>query len=271
MQDIQYNGNDNHPLYASSLGVGSPIIILHGGGPDRQSIIPFARLLQDEYRVIFPDIRGYGQSICLDRSKHSWEQYARDVISLMEHLNLKQTVICGMGMGSSIAERVAFSNPERVQATILISPETFDKEGEGSSKREIELMDKCAEMAINSGLEAAWKPFMTNLSPVIRAMVREAFPRTDPRSFSAAMAIVHSQRLSSLKQLSGIISPTLIIPGNDPRHTTDTGQQYLKLIPNATLGAGIDWQHIHTVDELAADVVPQMKGFLKTLTHSFNE
>ncbi|MFC4872571.1 alpha/beta fold hydrolase [Negadavirga shengliensis] len=268
MKHIQYLGDDNMPLYSSTLGEGPSIIILHGGGPDRQSIIPFAKLLKNDYQVVFPDIRGYGESICLDRDKHNWQQYARDVISLMDHLDLKKTVICGMGLGSSIAERVAYSNPERVQATILISPETFDNDGEGSSKKEIELMNKCGEMAIQGGLEAAWNPFMGNLAPVIQSMVRAAFPRTDPRSFSAAMAIVHSQRLASWKQLSGIISPTLIIPGNDPRHNTDTGQQYLKFIPNATLGTGIDWQHIHTVDELAAAIIPQMKVFLKTLPFS---
>ena len=40
--------------------------MLHGGGPDRQSTIPFAALLKNKYQVIFPDIRGYGESHCFE-------------------------------------------------------------------------------------------------------------------------------------------------------------------------------------------------------------
>lgn len=85
---IKYAGDDGNPLYASTLGSGQPIIMLHGGGPDRQSIIPFANLLKHEYQVIFPDIRGYGESHCIDESKHTWAQYANDVLSLINFLKL---------------------------------------------------------------------------------------------------------------------------------------------------------------------------------------
>lgn len=263
MKHIKYFGNDNTPLFASILGSGQPIVMLHGGGPDRQSIIPFAKLLQNDYQVIFPDIRGYGQSICLDRSKHTWEQYANDVKSLIDHLEIEKTVISGMGLGSSIAERVAYSFPDRVEAVILISPETFDKEGEGSSKEEIELMERCGEVAVQDGLHEAWKPFMPNLSVVINSMVKEAIPRTNAYSFSAAMAIVYSRRLDTAKQLSDILAPTLVIPGNDERHDSDIGNEYLALIPNCYIGETINWNKINTVNEFASGVVPEVIKFLK--------
>lgn len=265
MMHISYSGEDENLLFASILGSGEPIVILHGGGPDRQSIIPFARLLQPDYQVIFPDIRGYGQSVCFDRSKHTWEQYAKDVISLIDHLGVKKIIICGMGLGSSIAESVAFSYADRIRGVILISPESFDKAGEGSSQKEIELMDKCGEVAKKKGLAAAWKPFMADLSPVINSMVREAFPRTNPESFSAAMAIVHSKRLANVQQLSGIVAPTLIIPGNDVRHAPDIGEKYQALIPDCILGNSLNWDDVLTVDQLAAEVVPQMLEFLQDL------
>lgn len=262
MKDIKYYGVDGNGLFASILGTGHPLVMLHGGGPDRQSIIPFAKLLQDDYQVIFPDIRGYGQSICIDPSKHTWQQYAKDVISLIDYLEIKEVAISGMGLGASIAERVAYSYPNRIKALVLISPETFDKEGEGSSTEEIDLMERCAVIARSEGLMAAWKLFIPHLIPVIASMVNDAIPRTHVESFSAAMAIVYSRRLESLQCLSDIIAPTLIIPGNDVRHNSDIGDQYLTRVPHCYLGNPIEWSTIESVDQFASSIVPQILNFL---------
>lgn len=267
---IKYFGDDSNPLYASTTGSRQTIIMLHGGGPDRQSIIPFANLLRDTYQVVFPDIRGYGESHCFDRSKHTWGQYARDVVSLVDFLNLKRVIVSGMGLGASISERFAITYPERMSALILVSPETLDKDGEGSSLEEIELMDKCAQVARMEGLAEAWQPFFSNLAPVINSMVKEAIPRTNPDSFAAAMAIVHSRRLNSSKQLSGILAPTLVIPGNDMRHNPNLANEYSTLISNCYVGKPIEWDQILTVDQFSARVVPQILSFLKALPNSPN-
>lgn len=265
MENISYRGDDGNLLFASILGKGKPIVILHGGGPDRQSIIPFAKRLKKEHQVIFPDIRGYGQSYCYNSSKHNWIQYANDIISLIDHLGLEHIIICGMGLGASIAERVGFSFPDRIKGVILLSPETLDEDGEGSSEKEIEMMTRCAEKAIKEGLEQAWKPFMKDLAPVIIKMVKEAFPRTDPKSFAAAMHIVNSQRLESSKQLSEIKAPTLVIPGGDSRHSSEIGNVYMRLIPNCTLGEAFDWNNIQAMDQLTEKVTPQISMFARKL------
>jgi 3-oxoadipate enol-lactonase len=262
INDFIFHGNDDIPLFASWVGYGKPLIILHGGGPDRQSIIPFAKLLADDYRVIFPDIRGYGQSICTDRTKHNWAQYAQDVISLMDHLKLTTAIIGGMGLGASIAERIAISYANRIEALILISPETLDEDGEGSSTQEIAMMERCSQVAISEGLEEAWKPFMPHLTPVINSMVKEAMPRMNAHSFSAAMAIVYSKRLESSNQLLNISAPTLVIPGNDTRHASDIGKTYHSLISKCFIGHEVNWNDIQTVDQFAAYVAPQIRSFL---------
>ena len=94
-------------------------------------------------------------------------------------------------------------------------------------------------------------------------MVKEAIPRTNPQSFAAAMAIVHSRRLDSIKQLSEILAPTLVIPGNDVRHNSNLANQYSALILNCNIGSPIEWSQILTVDQISARVVPQILSFLK--------
>lgn len=257
-----YQGTDLTSLYATIEGEGLPVVILHGGGPDRLSIIPFAGLLKNSYRVIYPDIRGYGESICFDRTTHTWRQYAQDVVSLLDSLAIERAVICGMGLGASIAEQVAIRHPEKVLALLLISPENFDPEGEGSSDEEKHMLDRCAEEAVQSGLHAAWDPFKTTLAPVIYEMVSDAIQRTDPQSFSAAMAIVHDQRLSSRAQLAMITAPTLVLAGDDTRHDSGLGKQYKSLIPDCELGVNINWTALSTVEQLAGMVTSEIRRFL---------
>lgn len=265
IKNFKYFGDDKTPLYASAVGSGTPLVILHGGGPDRHSILPFAKLLEKHHQIIFPDIRGYGQSVCYDRSKHTWSQYAKDVISLINFIDEKKIFIGGMGLGASIAERVSYTYKDSILGVILISPETFDKDGEGSSDQEKEMMDKCAEVAINKDLEKAWQPFMKDLAPVISNTVRDAFMRTDPKSFAAAMAIVHSKRLDSISQLAEIKAPLLVIPGNDKRHNSNNSETYLELVTNCELGKPFDWNEIKTIDQLASEIAPQIIHFTQKI------
>src|SRR3546814_10442337 len=92
-------------------------------------------------------------------------------------------------------------------------------------------------------LAEAWKPFIPNLAPVINSMVKEAIPRTNPQSFAAAMAIVHSRRLDSIKQLSEILAPTIVVPGNDVRHNSNLANKYSALISNCTISSPIEWRY----------------------------
>ena len=82
-----YNRSDGCPLYARVIGQGPALIMLHGGGPDHHSMRPLADHLTDHFTVALPDIRGYGRSVCTDQMGHTWAQYAKDVISLMDALD----------------------------------------------------------------------------------------------------------------------------------------------------------------------------------------
>ena len=74
MTDIHYAGSDGWPLYARILGIQPDpsarpaVVLMHGGGPDHNSLVPLADTLSDRYAVVLPDVRGYGRSACRDPS-----------------------------------------------------------------------------------------------------------------------------------------------------------------------------------------------------------
>jgi pimeloyl-ACP methyl ester carboxylesterase len=72
------------------------------------------RLLGDEYDVVVPDLRGFGQS---DKHRvepsqgYSAAAQARSLLALIEELGLHRPVICGYDIGSRIAQTLAKDRP----------------------------------------------------------------------------------------------------------------------------------------------------------------
>jgi pimeloyl-ACP methyl ester carboxylesterase len=193
--EITYCGSDGCSLYAtvveavgtSTAGGDRPVVVLmHGGGPDHRSLIPLAQHLADLSTVVLPDVRGYGRSVCPDPARHTWGQYAADVVALLDRLGVRQAVVGGAGLGGTIAMRAAVAYPDRVRALVLVSVE--DIEDDEKKAAEVAFMDAFAARVRAEGIEAAWKPILPDLAPVIGAMVREAIPRSDPASVAAAAA-----------------------------------------------------------------------------------
>jgi 3-oxoadipate enol-lactonase len=241
MNQFTYAGGDGSPLYAATVGPtrgisGPVLVLLHGGGPDHHSLVPLAEHLADLCTVVLPDIRGYGRSICTDPSRHTWAQYARDVVALLDHLGIGQAIVGGPGLGATISLRTAVGYPERVFGSVLISVE--DIEDDERKQAEIEFMDNFAARVRTEGIEAAWAPILDELAPIVGAMVREAIPRSDPASIAAAAAIGRDRAFRSVDELERIAGPALIFPGTDWRHPPALAEHLARMLPPGAPRAG---------------------------------
>jgi pimeloyl-ACP methyl ester carboxylesterase len=72
-----------------------------------------------KYRVIALDTRGHGKST-IPPGDIDPELLWQDVTAIMDHLDIKKAVLCGLSMGGHIALRVAISAQERVAGLILV-------------------------------------------------------------------------------------------------------------------------------------------------------
>lgn len=271
MTEFTYLGSDGWPLYATTIASAEKpaticenpvLVLLHGGGPDHHSLVPLARQLADLYAVVLPDVRGYGRSVCSDPARHTWAQYADDVIALLDHLGLRRAVVGGAGIGTTITLRAALAHPARVSALVLISVE--DIEDDEKKEAEIEFMDAFAARVKDEGIEAAWEPILENLAPIIGAMVRDAIPRSDPASIAAAAAIGRDRSFRSVGELAAVTAPTLIIPGMDARHPTALAEDLARTLPQGRLAPATLSADIRTADDFARAFAPAIRDFLAT-------
>jgi pimeloyl-ACP methyl ester carboxylesterase len=104
---------------------GRPVILLHGWPYDIHTYVDVAPLLAAAgYRVIVPYLRGYGTTRFLSSDTHrngKQAALARDVIDLLDALQIERAIIGGCDWGARTAAILAALWPERCKALVSVS------------------------------------------------------------------------------------------------------------------------------------------------------
>lgn len=106
-------------------GEGTPVVLLHGHPRTSATWHRVAPLLVNSgYRVICPDLRGYGRSRgpapCDDHSAHSKRAVADDVLAVARHLGHGRFHLAGHDRGSYVALRLALDHAAAVESIVLM-------------------------------------------------------------------------------------------------------------------------------------------------------
>lgn len=97
---------------------GEAIIFLHFGGSNLmmwQHILPY---FQDQYRLILVDLRGHGKSERPGSGYHM-DEMARDVVGVMQHLEIEQAHIVGSSIGAEVGLSLTANYAEKVKSLVL--------------------------------------------------------------------------------------------------------------------------------------------------------
>ena len=118
-QLLQVNGIDLS-LYSAGPAAGRPVWLLHGF-PEcwhswRQQIAPLAAA---GYRVLIPEMRGYGKSSApREHAAYDVLTICADIQAAMEQLGQHQVCVVGHDWGAPIAWHLALLEPARVKAVV---------------------------------------------------------------------------------------------------------------------------------------------------------
>jgi pimeloyl-ACP methyl ester carboxylesterase len=104
-------------------GQGDPVVLIHGSGPGVTSyanwrlVIP---ALAENFRVIAPDMVGFGFSERPANIEYGVQTWADQVVGLMDTLELATAHLVGNSFGGAIALRIATQHPDRVGKLVLM-------------------------------------------------------------------------------------------------------------------------------------------------------
>ena len=102
-------------------GSGLPVLLLHGFPATRflwSRVAP--QLVQAGYRVIVPDLVGYGDSEAPPGVRIDMASQATWMLSLLDHLSLARVVVVAHDVGTAAAQLLVTKRPERVRGLALL-------------------------------------------------------------------------------------------------------------------------------------------------------
>ncbi|WP_019071156.1 alpha/beta fold hydrolase [Streptomyces hokutonensis] len=112
-------------IFVAETGDGPPVLLLHGGGPGASGISNYHRNiaeLANEYRVIVPDLPGYGRSAKGVDGADPFGYLADAIRALLDQLGLEKAHLVGNSYGGACALRLALDTPDRVGRMVLMGP-----------------------------------------------------------------------------------------------------------------------------------------------------
>jgi 3-oxoadipate enol-lactonase len=107
-------------LAYDDVGAGPCVVLIHGHPFDRSLWRPQTEALADNFRVIAPDLRGFGVSPVTPHLV-TLRQYARDVEGLLERLGIERAAVVGLSMGGLVAMDLVTTHPKRWWALGLVA------------------------------------------------------------------------------------------------------------------------------------------------------
>ncbi|WP_159588265.1 alpha/beta fold hydrolase [Chelativorans xinjiangense] len=100
-------------------GKGPPLLLLHGNPLTHVSWHEIAPALAKSFRVVAPDLRGYGDSSKpdggVDHAAYTFRAMGEDNFDLMDHFGFERFQVAGHDRGARVGFRMALDRPERVE------------------------------------------------------------------------------------------------------------------------------------------------------------
>ena len=202
----------NYTVKGSEKGL--PVIFIHGFPFSHRMWDPQLAALPPRFRGIAYDIRGHGLSDPGD-GQYSIEFFVDDLIGLLDYLDVKKGVLCGLSMGGYITLRAVERYPKRFKAMILADTRSEADTNEGKIKRAeaITSIKSSGVYAFAEGfIKMVLAPDTFENHPAVADKVRGMIVTNSPRGVCGTLLAL-AARTDTSTALKKMNIPTLILVG----------------------------------------------------------
>lgn len=264
---------DGADIFLAEKGKGPAVVLLHGGGPGASGVSNYARnidALAQRFRVIVPDMPGYGQS-----SKHVDHSdpfgYLADMMrGLLDELGLLSAHLVGNSYGGAAALRLALDTPQRAGKLVLMGPGGIGTtralptdglksllsyyRGHGPSRDKLAAFIRTYLVYDGAAVpdDLIELRYQASLDPAVVA--------DPPLQRPSGLRTLWRMDLTRDRRLRHLPNPTLVLWGRDDKVNRPSGGPLLqRLMPNAELvmtshtGHWMQWERAELFNRLVTD------------------
>lgn len=236
MPTLNLHGAD---IAYDEAGSGHPLLLVHAGIANRHMWDPVWEALASHFRVIRPDLRGFGESIAATEPFTNWHDLAR----LLRALDAVPAHVIGVSAGGGASLDLALAEPYKVERLVLVAPGLAGWEWADQLKADWEAEE--AAWVRGDLDEVAWANVRTWVDGPLRggeapAELRQAvFDMYRPAlQLQKVEGAVDSDALEprSSGRLGEVVAPTLVIVGElDQPDMMKVGEHLAREISGARL------------------------------------
>jgi 2-hydroxy-6-oxonona-2,4-dienedioate hydrolase/4,5:9,10-diseco-3-hydroxy-5,9,17-trioxoandrosta-1(10),2-diene-4-oate hydrolase len=270
-------------LFVTQAGAGDPVVLLHGGGPGATGVSNYSRnidVLARRFRVIVPDLPGYGQSSKEIDHTDPFGDLAYAIRAMLDELGIEKAHLVGNSYGGAAALRLTLDRPDKVDRLVLMGPggvgttrsvptkglnalfgyyggEGPTRDKLGSFVRDYLVYDGSSvpDDLIDLRYEASVQPDVVADPPLRRPSGRGALRTLWRMDFTRDSRLARAQ------------TPTLVVWGAEDKVNRPSGGLTLaRTMPNCDLylaaktGHWVQWEQSHLFNSLALDFLGQERG-----------
>jgi 3-oxoadipate enol-lactonase len=241
----------------------APVLLLSGSlGTTLDMWDPQVPALSASHRVIRFEHRGHGGSP-VPTGPYTIEELGRDVVTMLDRLNLSRVSYCGLSIGGMVGQWLAINAPERIDRLILLCtapylPPAAAWHERAAAVREAGTPEVVADAVIGRWFTADYAASHHDVVARYRAMISGI----DPEGYAGCCEAIAGMDLRA--GLPGVTAPTLVVSARqDPSIPPEHGEAIAAAIPGARieiLDPGAHLASVERADAVTALIAEHLDG-----------
>jgi 4,5:9,10-diseco-3-hydroxy-5,9,17-trioxoandrosta-1(10),2-diene-4-oate hydrolase len=263
-------------IFVTEAGSGTPVVLLHGGGAGATGASNYSRnidALAERFRVIVPDMPGYGQSSKQLDHSDPFGDLAFAIRGLLDELGIEKAHLVGNSYGGAAALRLAMDRPDKVDRLILMGPGGIGTTrglptkglssllsyygGEGPTREKLETFIR--DYLVYDGNSVPADLIELRYQASIQPEVVASPPLRRPSGPTALRTLMRMD-FTRDRRLAKVEAPTLVVWGQDDKVNRPSGGDALaRTMPNCDLylaantGHWVQWERAELFNSLAVE------------------
>ncbi len=220
------------PLAFDERGSGPAIVLVHGHPFSRRMWHGQLESLSDTFRVIAPDLPGYGESPVRGTTARP-RDLADAVVELMDAIGVDRATVVGLSLGGLVAMELGLGNPERVTGVVLTATTAAPLTPEEAEMRRATAARVERDGMLDHALEMAGRLFgpAARREPSLVLPILETMLTTSPAGAAAALR-GRAERPPYDRLLRDLRVPALVLAGDaDSFSTAEITAQLVASLP----------------------------------------